>query len=77
MPLCHAIFPPNEVNSVEGPRIKRLASCLSRTLAVEIAIQIRFEFVLGECGVERVVAHAEEYGVILGSAGVWRWSATT
>ena len=78
MPLCHAVFPRDEVNSVEGPRINRLASCLPRTLAVDIAIQkLRWESMLGECGVELVAAHAEEIGVILGSAGVWRWSATT
>ena len=77
VPLCHAVFPRNEVNSVEGPRINRLASCLFRTLAVGSAIQkLRWESVLGECGVEFVAAHAEEIGVILGSAGVWRWSAT-
>ena len=48
VPLCHAIFPQNEVDSVEGPRISRLASCLFRTLAVGGAIQkLRWGSVLG------------------------------
>ena len=83
VPLCHAVFPRNEVDAVEGPRINRSASCLSPTLAGVVAIQMRLVFVLRVCGVGRALANAEKVGVMLGGTGAWgsalawRWSAST